>query len=141
MVCSTCAALAVLAFSLATAHAVIFNVNNTHDEHDLSPGDGVCDAFQLAGNQCTLRAGVEETNALAGDDTIRLATDTIYQILITETITVNDNTGSLLIMGLSSILPSQITINWVDQQQVIFEVDTHLELQNVLLRDADNEFD
>jgi len=141
MICSTCAAFAVLVFSLATAHAALFDVNVTDDGKDLNPGDGICDSNQLAGFQCTLRAGVEETNALAGDDILRLGVGAIHELLITEILVVNDPTGSLTVRGMSSILPAQITIDYSELQQIIFSVNTHLELENILLRDADNEFD
>ncbi|MEM6316437.1 MAG: collagen-binding domain-containing protein [Bacteroidota bacterium] len=42
-------------------------VNNTGDEGDTNPGDGRC---QTVNCDCTLRAAIEEANALAGRDTI-----------------------------------------------------------------------
>jgi parallel beta helix pectate lyase-like protein len=36
-----------------------FDVNTTDDLHDLDPGDGIC-AANLAGDQCSLRAALEE---------------------------------------------------------------------------------
>ena len=46
-----------------------FTVNfNDFDEVDQNPGDGICDA--TGGNECTLRAAIEESNALAGSDVI-----------------------------------------------------------------------
>ncbi|MDP2674298.1 MAG: choice-of-anchor Q domain-containing protein [Dehalococcoidia bacterium] len=44
-----------------------FNVNSTADAVDASPGNGVC---ATAGGQCTLRAAIQEANALVGLDTI-----------------------------------------------------------------------
>ena len=38
-----------------------FSVNTVQDLHDLNPGDGVC-ATNAAGNICSLRAAIEETN-------------------------------------------------------------------------------
>ncbi|RLC28214.1 MAG: hypothetical protein DRH37_09860, partial [Deltaproteobacteria bacterium] len=46
-----------------------FTVNSTTDAVDNNPGDGVC---STSTNICTLRAAIQETNALAGDDTITL---------------------------------------------------------------------
>ena len=48
-----------------------FNVNNTADDRDLQPGDGKC---QVGINipVCTLRAAIQETNALAGSNGITL---------------------------------------------------------------------
>jgi predicted outer membrane repeat protein len=57
---------ALLVFTLAAARAranlPIFVVDSTADEHDLSL-DGIC---KTASNVCTLRAAVEEANALTG---------------------------------------------------------------------------
>jgi len=53
----------------AAAHAAIFTVNSRADLADAVPGDGIC---ATASGVCTLRAAVQETNALAGEDTINL---------------------------------------------------------------------
>ena len=42
-------------------------VNTTDDESDTNPGDGKCQTINC---DCTLRAAIEEANALAGKDTI-----------------------------------------------------------------------
>ena len=55
---------------LVPTAAVTFTVNSTADTGDATPGDGVCDA---GGGVCTLRAAIEEANALAGSDTIQFA--------------------------------------------------------------------
>ena len=60
----------VMAMALAlpsNANAATFTVDSTADAPDANPGDGVCD--DGAGN-CTLRAAIEEANALVGADTI-----------------------------------------------------------------------
>jgi hypothetical protein len=49
------------------ALAASFTVNATHDAPDSTPGDGIC---ADANGSCTLRAAVEETNALPGADEI-----------------------------------------------------------------------
>lgn len=51
------------------AHAATFTVNSTGDSVDVHPGDGIC---ADAAGQCTLRAAIMESNALAGVDTIDL---------------------------------------------------------------------
>lgn len=53
----------------ASAHAAVFAVNSTTDAVDAAPGNGVC---ATAGGACTLRAAIQEANALAGADTIKL---------------------------------------------------------------------
>ena len=64
--------LALVAFLLvprAPASAATFSVNSTADAVDAGPGDGTC---ATAGGACTLRAAVQETNALPGPDTVSL---------------------------------------------------------------------
>jgi CSLREA domain-containing protein len=56
---------AVLAHS--PAHAASFQVTSPADAGDTSPGDGICAAVSGA---CTLRAAIEEANALGGRDAI-----------------------------------------------------------------------
>ena len=58
------------------AHATSFTVNTTHDAIDITPGDGVC---ADSGGACTLRAAIEETNALSGPDAIAVPAGT-YQL-------------------------------------------------------------
>jgi CSLREA domain-containing protein len=57
--------LALLAFFVVTPAppvlAATFTVDSTGDDPDASPGNGVC---QTAGGQCTLRAAIQEVNAL-----------------------------------------------------------------------------
>jgi CSLREA domain-containing protein len=50
-------------------HAATFIVNGAADAVDAHPGDGQCASV---GGVCTLRAAIQETNALAGADLIRL---------------------------------------------------------------------
>jgi CSLREA domain-containing protein len=57
-----------LSFAVA-ASAATFVVNSTADLHDVSPGNGVC--LDSAG-RCSLRAAIDETNSLAGADSITL---------------------------------------------------------------------
>ena len=52
--------------------AVTFTVNRVADAPDADPADGKCDADRAkAGNQCTLRAAIEQANASPGRNTIR----------------------------------------------------------------------
>ncbi len=50
-----------------------FTVDSTADAVDANPGDGVC---ATAAGECTLRAAIQETNALAGADTVWLPAGT-----------------------------------------------------------------
>jgi len=55
----------------ASALAATFTVNAVDERRDAAPGDGSCDADPAApGEQCTLRAAVQEANATPGADTI-----------------------------------------------------------------------
>ncbi len=56
-----------------------FAVNSSADAVDASPGDGQC---ATAGGVCTLRAAIQETNALAGADTINLPSG-VYTLTLT----------------------------------------------------------
>lgn len=47
-----------------------FNVDSTTDEPDASPGDGFC--YSTPSGKCTLRAAIQEANALVGVNTIVL---------------------------------------------------------------------
>jgi len=44
-----------------------FTVNSSGDQSDVTPGDGIC---ATPGGTCTLRAAIQEANALPGSDTI-----------------------------------------------------------------------
>lgn len=58
------------------ARAAVFTVTSTADGVDLSLGNGICDADPSPAVACTLRAAVQEANALAGDDSISLPAGT-----------------------------------------------------------------
>jgi len=57
----------------SAAGAAAFNVNDTADAVDASPGDGVCAS---AGGTCTLRAAIQEANAGPGADTVSVPAGT-----------------------------------------------------------------
>src|SRR5689334_18960683 len=56
--------------------AATFDVNTTTDAVDANPGDGRCETAPGNGI-CTLRAAIQETNALPGADAITLPPGTI----------------------------------------------------------------
>jgi hypothetical protein len=64
---SSAAIAMLLALSQAPLHAATFTVNDTADAIDAVSGDGVCNTTD---GVCTLRAAIQETNTLAGPDTI-----------------------------------------------------------------------
>ena len=67
-----------LFLSLATSSITAeFTVNSTFDKGDLNPGNGLCVAYLIVFPPfvipvCTLRAAIEETNALVGPDIINI---------------------------------------------------------------------
>ncbi|MCI0399666.1 MAG: hypothetical protein L0332_25360 [Chloroflexi bacterium] len=64
-------ALALSAANGPTNAGATFTVNSPADAADALPGDSLCETA-AGNNTCTLRAAVQETNALAGTDTILL---------------------------------------------------------------------
>ena len=83
--------------------AVDFTVNLTTDQHDASTADGICDIdLATAGEQCSLRAAVEQANELPSND--RVLFNLSANSTITET-TANGgeimitNNGTLEILG------------------------------------------
>jgi uncharacterized repeat protein (TIGR01451 family)/CSLREA domain-containing protein len=65
--------LALLLWGARPAQAATFTVNSTADEQDANPGDGICAS---ASGACTVRAAVEEANALPGPDIINVPNGT-----------------------------------------------------------------
>lgn len=66
--------------------AATFTVNGTRDANDILPGDGLCETDVPA--ECTLRAAIQETNALVGPDAVHLPAGTY-----TLTLSGSDTTG------------------------------------------------
>ena len=85
-----------------SAYANTFTVNSDADSNDSAPGDGFCfDAFSV----CTLRAAVEEANALPGADTIILPAETYIlnsALSINSHITINGSGAATTIISQSN---------------------------------------
>lgn len=65
------AALALALGATPAAAATSFDVNGTGDQADANTGDNHCDVDTgTAGDQCTLRAAIQQANATSGADTI-----------------------------------------------------------------------
>lgn len=80
--------------------ATTFVVNSTADTADFSAGDGVCDTDDGVGDgPCTLRAAIQEANALAGADTIEFNIAGAGPHLITKASDYPAITESVLIDG------------------------------------------
>ncbi len=79
--------------------ATLFTVDLTADDSDTNPGDGSCDIDNTF-THCTLRAAIEEANALPGADTIEFTGISLMIIqptsplpVITDTVTIDGTTG------------------------------------------------
>src|SRR5688500_18566713 len=60
---------ACLLLAVWPASAATFHVNDTTDRLDTNPGDGVCVS---SNGTCTLRAAIQEANALPGAHIVRI---------------------------------------------------------------------
>ncbi len=74
---------------------VVFSVDDTGDAGDNNPGNGVCDD---GGGNCTLRAAIEEANALSSPDDIVLPAGSYLQGANGE-LYIDGNGGALTITG------------------------------------------
>jgi len=100
-----------IVFSLSQgAEAAIFKVNSTEDAVDIAPGNGVC---MTAGGVCTLRAAIQEANALVGADEIRLKA-AVYRLLLTGAGEDAAATGDLDITDSVTIAGKGATLTVVD---------------------------
>ena len=63
-------------------------VNTNGDAGDVNIGDGICDSDAAAGVQCTLRAALQEANAVAGADLINFSLPSGSTILLTSALPV-----------------------------------------------------
>lgn len=114
---------AVLVLALAVpGWAAVFPVNSTADGTDVTPGDGICDANPSAPVVCTLRAAVQEANALAGADVISLSAGT--HSLTLAGIEENAASGDLDINSVISIEGAGAGVSIIDQATAdrVFEV-------------------
>ena len=89
-------ALVISLFISPNAISATFTVDSFVDGADAVPGDGSCNS--VVGGLCTLRAAIQETNALASDDIIVLETG-IYTLTIRGTKEDAAATGDLDITG------------------------------------------
>ena len=88
--------------SASAARAANFTVNNNADTSDVAAGNGIC--ADAVGN-CTLRAAVEEANALSGNDTINFAASLTNATITLTTgveILISGANGTLQISGLGA---------------------------------------
>lgn len=95
-------AIGLLMLGADVVRAAGFTVTSVADAGDSSPGDGVCDDGT---GQCTLRAAIEEANALPGADTITLTAGTytlsLGELAITSDMVIDGN-GAIVDANLAS---------------------------------------
>jgi CSLREA domain-containing protein len=103
-------------FLSASAQAAVFTVNSPSDVVDASPGNGVCETAPRNG-VCTLRAAIQEANALAGADQIILPPNTYLltigiELTITDSLTITGGGASTTIIdGNKSVRPGGVLVN------------------------------
>lgn len=81
-----------------------FVVNDSGDAADLIGGNGICDTNIAPGEQCTLRAAIQEANAVFSSDTITFSLPAGSTIILTTALP--NITGNLTISGPGSNLLS-----------------------------------
>src|SRR5213593_912750 len=123
--------LAVAVFVLAAGQASLargntFTVNSTADVVDKTLGDGKCetgrDAPGVAGTpECTLRAAVQESNALAGKHEITLPSGT-YVLSQPTSCTFRTRAGNIYSETMTSLcMTGQMTINGTGASTTIID--------------------
>lgn len=105
---------------ITPVHAATFTVNSTADTVDVTLGDGIC--LDAAGN-CTLRAAIQEANALGGADIINLSAGT-FNLGIAGIGEESAATGDLDINDSLTIVGAGAHLSFVDGQGLdrIFDV-------------------
>lgn len=92
----------ILPLACLPTSAAVFTVDSTADVADAIPGNGVC---ATAGAQCTLRAAVQEANALGGANTINVPAGTYS---VATPLTTTNATNALTITGTGAALTTII---------------------------------
>jgi len=112
-----------------SASAATFTVNTTDDGNDANPGDGICEV-NVGGGDCSLRALIEEANALGGADvgnfnipgagvqTFVPASD--YPNIV-ETLTIDGSTQPSASCG--TLVPTSLPSNSNTPHNLLIEVD------------------
>jgi CSLREA domain-containing protein len=122
------------------AQAAEFTVDVTADNDDSTPGDGVCRA---SSGLCTLRAAVQEANALPGDDVIKLRSGTYIlqddpsspprtrgDLDVTENLTIQPLNGTPVIDGKSLSRIFEVTRSAPDVDVTLVLIDLTLNAGN-----------
>jgi len=114
----------VFAFWPGAVTAASFLVDTALDSHDQILGDGLCSD---PGGMCSLRAGVEEANALGGPDTISLGVVGPYNLTL----------GQLTITSEITIFANSEVIRWAGGDGRLIQVQSgSLTLEDATLREG-----
>jgi CSLREA domain-containing protein len=120
------------------ARAATFNVTSTMDAGDASPGDGVCASV---GSGCTLRAAIQEANALAGADTVMLPAGTYLLTAGGATARCEDTAaqGDLDIIDDVTVIGAGAPMTIIDGNGIdrVFDVAAKADIRGVTLRNGD----
>jgi CSLREA domain-containing protein len=113
-------------------------VNTTTDGTDAAPGNGVCETA-VGNNVCTLRAAIQEANALPGDDIIQLLSGT-YPLTLGGINEDNAATGDLDIKSDLAIVgmgAATTTVDGSNHDRVFHVVSTAtVSLSNITIRNG-----
>jgi CSLREA domain-containing protein len=109
----------ILTTTTITHAAKTFTVNSTSDHSDSKPGDGICKA---SNGKCTLRAAIQESNALSGRDVIKLPAGT-YKL--------TNSAGNL-------VITDSLALDGVTASQAIIDGSSSLQFQTGLIIGGDN---
>jgi hypothetical protein len=135
---SVCLLAFLFTFSTET-YAVDFTVNLTTDQHDASNADGICDIdLAIAGEQCSLRAAVEQANNLPSNDRVLFSLPANSIITLTTAnggqIVIN-NSGTLEIIGTGA---NNLTIDGgAGTNRIFFTISTTGTISGVTLTGGD----
>jgi hypothetical protein len=106
----------ILVFAMPVAAQAPFTVSDGGDAVDIAIGDGVCDSDGAAGEQCTLRAAVQEANANPSSNTI-IVTVPLVTLSLAGTGEDASANGDLDITAPLEITGSVVTIQVLHQER------------------------
>lgn len=114
-----------------------FTVNSTADATDANPGDSKCETV-IGNGVCTLRAAIQEANALPGENTINLPTGT-YVLTIPGRQEDGALTGDLDVRDNLMLVGNDVTTTIVDGNQLdrVFDVaNTSMKMSGITIRNG-----
>lgn len=128
-----------------TSLAKTFVVNSGYDVNDLTPGNGLCVAYLIVNPPfvlpfCTLRAAIEEANALPGEDIIILGSGT-YSLSLSGMNEDQTATGDLDITDSLQIIGAGANSTFVDAKGLdrvfdIFGTNISVTLSNITIKNG-----